>query len=167
MKGVRLSSTDTTRDRCDHLHAGLESSDEEEYQEEGEDAAGDNAEPDAGEGEGRDAGRAAANGSGEAAEMQSPGGRGRLLKRQRAEGSEEQQADGLEDDDLDEAVPGFQVCFQQQLIHHLSYEMANHLIDVLRTWLLLHCQSTRYCLLGAESSSHSKMCELLCCFETG
>lgn len=89
-------------------NAGLESSDEEEHQEDGEEAAGDGV--DAGEGRDRDAGRAEANGGGEAGEMQSPGGRtGRLLKRPRMEGSQEQQASRLEDDDMDDAVPEFQV----------------------------------------------------------
>jgi hypothetical protein len=88
--------------------AGLESSDEEEHHEDGEEAAGDGV--DASEGGDGDAGRAEANGGGEAGEMQSPGGRtGRLLKRPRMEGSQEQQANGLEDDDMDDAVPDFQV----------------------------------------------------------
>ena len=87
--------------------AGLESSDE-EYQEGGEEAAGNGV--DAGEGVDDEGDMAEANGSGEAGEMQSPGGRtGRLLKRQRVDGSEQPQGEGLEDDDMDDAVPNIQV----------------------------------------------------------
>ncbi len=84
-----------THDGCDG--AGLESSDEEEYQENGE-------EGDAGV-EGVDnAGEAGADD--EARAFQSPGGRsGRLLKRPREAASEQQQANGLEDDDMEDAAP--------------------------------------------------------------
>ena len=78
-------------DGCDR--AGLESSDEEEYQENGEegDAGGEPVDEAAG---------------GEPGALQSPGGRsGRLLKRPREEGSLEQQANGLEDDDMEDAAP--------------------------------------------------------------
>ncbi|BDA40854.1 RNA polymerase-associated protein CTR9 homolog [Coccomyxa sp. Obi] len=76
---------------------GLESSDEEEYQENGEEGA-------AGVDGDDDAGEAAAND--EAGALQSPGGRsGRLLKRPREAASEQQQANGLEDDDMEDAAP--------------------------------------------------------------
>lgn len=48
--------------------------------------------------------------------MQSPGSRtGRLLKRPREAGEEEQPANGLEDDDMGDAVPDIQVCRPQDL----------------------------------------------------